>query len=90
MNMGKTVTPKYRLVVWDGKSKSVMSWRGQATGKRLENWIHGYINSLKPRGSNYHLSKSLGYMPIPNKANIVNQKTNTVVASWKAPKFMII
>lgn len=86
--MTKVTEPKYRLEVNDGKIEFMRAWEGKATEKRLGKYISAYIESLKVNGSNAHLSKALGYMPIPSEARIVNQKTSVVAAVWKAPQFM--
>lgn len=96
--MGKSYIPKYRLEIvshnpFTGARKvDKASWhhKGRITEKVLEKYMIEYIESLKPGGVNYHISKALGYMPIPTEACIVNQYTEEVVVSWKAPAFMVI
>lgn len=94
--MGRTVTCTYRLEVWEGRNKPVtpMCWNskgwGRPTKANLAKWVSKYIKSLQKGGANYHVSRSLGYIPVPTKAKIIRQKTGEVVATWLAPKFMVI
>lgn len=62
--MGKSVTPKYRLMVVEhGHYISPMAWNGRANEKRLADWIAKYIDSLKVGGCNEHLSKAIRIYP---------------------------
>ena len=88
--MGKTITPTYRLEMWDNGHKSQMAWSGRPSNKALAKWIQRYIKSLQKGGVNYHISLGKGYIPVPHKARIVRQKTGEVVSTWTAPKFMAI
>lgn len=88
--MGKTIIPTYRLEVYEKQHKQTLAWKGLASKKRLESWIHAYIKSLGVGGANYHISKSLGRMPIPTRARLVHQKTGREVVTWVAPAFMAI
>lgn len=94
--MGKSITPKYRIHVaernpFNGRNViNQMAWRGKASEKNLSEYITQYINSLKIGGVNEQISKMLGYIPVPNEAWIINQKTGETVVTWKAPKFMEI
>jgi hypothetical protein len=88
--MGKTTTPKYRLVLTDQAGSHVMIWRGRATDKRLERWVNDYTASLHNGGVNAHISKALGYIPVPSKARIERNTTGgQTVASWNAPMFWV-
>ncbi|MFA5049293.1 MAG: hypothetical protein WC516_09780 [Patescibacteria group bacterium] len=89
--MGKSITPKYRIEI-DYNDHRVWNCKeyGKPTEKNLIRYIELYIQSLKIGGCNEHISKMLGYMPIPNKAKIINQFTGDIVASWNAPMFMLI
>lgn len=49
--------------------------------------IQNYVDSLKIGGNNEHLSRELGYMPIPNKAILIDQRSMTIVEKWNAPMF---
>ena len=49
--------------------------------------IQNYVDSLKIGGCNEHLSKALGYMPIPNKAILIDQRSMTIIEKWNAPMF---
>lgn len=87
--MGRTSTPKYRVEVSDGKQMSLMTWGGKPTNKRLEEWVISYGKSFEHGEVNAHVSYSLGYIPYPVYARIVDQATERVVAIWEAPKFMV-
>jgi hypothetical protein len=99
--MGKTYTPMYRIELnyktmpglkQFGQTPS--EWKvkeyGKPTTANIETYIYKFIESLKPSGCNYHISQSLGYLPIPNAAKIIRQKSSKIVAEWKAPMFMVI
>ena len=87
--MGKTVTPKYRVRVFDQQGQFVTCWQGRATDKRLKEYIETYTASLKIGGCNEGVSRMYGFIPVPHKAQI---ETNVrgeghIVATWQAPKF---
>jgi hypothetical protein len=90
--MGKSITPAYRIEMTERRTMlTPMSWRseyGKPTAENLEKYVRKYIDSLKIGGTNQHVSLSLGYIPVPDSARIVRQKTGEVVATWKAPMFM--
>ena len=98
--MGRSFTTKYRLELFEIRPSdhhlitTKMCWqckeKGLATADNLVKYITALINSFKIGGVNEHVSNGIGYMPIPNEARIVNQRTGAIVAEWKAPKFMII
>lgn len=86
--MGKSVTPKYRLRVFDRNSSWIVSWQGKPTDKRLAEYIETYTASLKTGGANQHISQSLGFIPVPYKAQIErNTREGQIVATWQAPAF---
>ncbi len=92
--MGKSYKLKYRLEIWDNQGKHHIGWQtiynGIPNAKNLTKYIESYISSLKIGGINEHISKSLGYMPVPFKAQIINQNTGGVQAVWVSPEFMVI
>jgi hypothetical protein len=96
--MGKSTTPTYRVEIWDNANNKIVPMKstwdykyfGKPTNKKLEKYIVDYIESLKFGGVNYHISELCGFIPVPNKARIVNQFTNDVVSTWIAPMFMVI
>jgi hypothetical protein len=94
--MGRSYKVKYTVTIKDNSNAytTPMAWHSKDSGKpneaNLQAWIYKYIDSLKCNGCNYHISKALGYMPIPNNAFITNQFTGKIMATWKAPAFMII
>lgn len=97
--MGKVYTPKYRVEIYyynpysGTKVKQVAAWhyKGKITNKALERYIMDYIESLQPRGINFHVSKALNFIPIPIEAYIVNQwEGDKVVAEWHMPAFQVV
>jgi hypothetical protein len=89
--MGKTVTPKYRVRAFDQNGGFVASWQGRPSDERLREYIESYTASLKIGGVNERISKSLGYIPVPSRAQIeTNVKgQGTIVATWQAPMFWV-
>lgn len=95
--MGRSSTTKYAVEMqgttsrcWYVKNKYGRS-DGPPTPENLARYVQAYIDSLKPNGANYHISKALGYMPIPNWARIVlNGGNRPAVAEWKAPAFCLV
>jgi len=83
--MGRSRTTKYRIEM-DG---SHFCWHGRANDKALEKYVFDYADSLKLGGVNEHISKSLGYIPFPHKARIVDQSTGEVKAEWEAGMFQV-
>lgn len=88
--MGRSYTPAYRVEYSDQGGKHQTAWSGPTTIERLALWIQAGIDSMKVGGCNEHVSKSLGYLPVPHKARIIRQATGETVATWKAPAFMAI
>lgn len=89
--MGKSTIPKYKLIVFDRNGGYTASWSGKPTEKRLADYIDKYIQSLKIGGCNEHISKRLGFIPVPYKAMICyNYFGGARVAEWNAPMFMEI
>lgn len=86
--MGRVYKVKNRLELWDDQGKHQQAWRGRASDSALAQYIQDYIDSLQIGGVNEHISRSLGYIPVPHKAYIINQNTEKVVARWEAPAFM--
>ncbi len=101
--MGRSKTPKYVVVMeGTGVNSTPIAWHvgvtegnvpgyGKPTDANLAKYIAKYVESLKPGGANQHLMQAYGTKVIPNSARIVtNDGARTVVATWKAPKFMLI
>ena len=91
--MGKSITPTFRIeasagavipMIWDCKQD------GRPNAANLETLVLDYIVSTYPGHPNEHISRSLGYIPVPNWARVVRQKTGEVVAQWTAPVFMAL
>jgi len=84
-----TTTPTHRLELVEHGQQLTMAWKGRVSDARLQQWIEDYIDSLKIGGCNAHISLKLGYIPIPDKAQIVHQNSGDIVATWTAPAFMV-
>jgi hypothetical protein len=94
--MGKSITPKYRLEYYDNNRKImpyIQGWsckeHGRPTDKTLEKYLYSLGKSFEIGGVNKHISKSKGFILYPCKGYIIEQKTNQIVATWKAPMFMV-
>ncbi len=100
--MGRSRSWAYSVVVDSGVrgvAVTPMEWRvrggrttgpgyGKPTPENLAAYVDGYIKSLRADGSNAHISREYGFMPIPNWAQIVrNDGSRAVVANWIAPMF---
>ena len=77
---------KYIIVI-DGDKDSPI---GLSRKVVLKKYITEYIDSLKLGGNNEHVSKMLGYIPIPHSAELINQFTGETIDKWSASSFMII
>lgn len=98
--MGKSITPKYRIELWENRRTTwfpcsiQMCWfvknYGPVTNKNLERWIEKYNQSYQPGGVNWHVSERTGIVHYCHTAKIVEQKTGEVVAEYHAPAFMIM
>ncbi len=88
--MGKSVTPKDVVemegctsMAWWERERYGIPGKGKPTNENLEKYVQAYISSLQPEGCNKHISKALGYMPVPNWARIRhNCAGGEVVAEW--------
>jgi hypothetical protein len=89
--MGRSVTPTYRVEVWDGvkKTPDVMAWEGRASEALLGEWVYVYGKSFEHDGVNAQVSNMLGYIPYPTRARIVHQRSGEVKAEWKAAMFQV-
>jgi hypothetical protein len=94
--MGRTITPKYRLEYYDNHKQPYphkQTWdvktKGKTTDQNLEKYLIDFGKSFEVGRVNDHISKSIGYIPYPQKGRIINQRTNEIVAIWKAPMFMV-
>ena len=95
--MSKSITPKHIVIIterdpYTGMNRSSsFAWKGRVTDARLAEWVQAYCDSLKPDGANYHISRSLGYMPMPHAARIVtNDALKEVKASWQMAAFQVL
>lgn len=55
----------------------------------LEKDVRAMVESYKVGGVNDHIPSMYGFVPVPFKAELVNQKTGQVYV-WCAPTFMVI
>lgn len=88
--MGKSSTPTHRIEILQGKgSKVTMVWhkKGQITDKVLEEYIMKYAKSYEAGGCNYRISQDCGYIPYPTMAEVINQRSGQIKATWIAGKF---
>jgi len=90
--MGYSRALKYRLEIQETGKAGVASfpWEGRASLQNLVLWIAEYSKSLEPGGSNQHISQSLGYVPYPLAAQIINQKTGRITVSWQVSPVQLI
>jgi hypothetical protein len=101
--MGKSITPNYRVeyktnglnpidrlwkqMIWNVSSGPNRTGYGSPTVKNLEIWRKKYNASFEKCGVNFHVSESAGYVLRIFNCRIVNQRTENVVAEFKAPSF---
>lgn len=94
--MGKSYTPTFRVEYRDNASRTTsdMIWDcktdGQPTVANLEKWRQGYNRSFNHGGTNYHVSLSIGIIVHINKAWIVRQSTDEIVAATAMPTFEVV
>ena len=89
--MGKSKIVKYVVAVYENPNQLIPNrivYDGKPNKNGLDNWVDAYVQSLKSGGVNYHITESLGYIPIPCYAELIDQVHNSVVASRTAPMFM--
>lgn len=77
---------KYIIIIDGDKSSPI----GLTRKVSLKKYIYEYIDSLKIGGNNEHVSKMLGYIPVPHSAELINQFTGETIDRWSAPSFMVI
>lgn len=81
--------PNCTSMTWRVKAQYGIPGDGQPNDANLMRYLLAYVNSLKPGGSNYHVSKALGYIPYPTWARIVRQSDNKIMTSWVQPMFFV-
>lgn len=91
--MGKSITPKY-VVVIDGKEHEAMAWNSRQSGRptdaNLCEFVRVYGKSFELGQCNEHISMALGFIPYPSRAYIrPNSPGAGIVASWKAGMFQV-
>lgn len=82
--MGKSVVCRYRIEFDSGQPI------GLNKKVKLDDYVRALVDSYKVGGVNQHISKMLGYIPVPKTAKLINQYTGNVVETWEQPKFMVI
>jgi hypothetical protein len=82
--MGKSVLCRYRIE-FEGEAPI-----GLQRKVKLDEYIRALVDSYKVGGVNEHVSRTLGYIPVPKSAKLINQYTGKVVETWEHPKFMVI
>jgi hypothetical protein len=65
----------------------VFNWHGDATHRRLEQWIANYNASFNDGCPNEFTAGFRGYDPVPIRAMIAHKHTGTIVAQWTSPNF---
>lgn len=94
--MGRSYTPAYRVETNDRCVHGSMEWRcrrrgqvpgyGNPTEANLAKWVEKFNASLKPGGVNEHVGDRARVF----KAQIVDQFSGTVVATYEAPMFQVV
>ncbi len=67
-------------------------WRGKThpTNETLEHeMVNEWSKQYMPGGVNAHISKAIGYIPHPHRADVIDLDTGKVVASWEAATFQV-
>jgi len=82
--MGKSVVCRYRIEFDSGQPI------GLNRKVKLDDYILALVDSYKVGGVNQHVSKMLGYIPVPKSARLINQRTGRIVDTWEHPTFMVI
>lgn len=87
--MGKTITPKYRVVALDNFGKrQEFCWSGHATEKRLKEWRDRMNKSFRAGGTNEHVSREVGYVVQYGRCWIErNVPGGNKVVEFKPPMF---
>lgn len=101
--MGKTITPKYKVLVTEpvyvngqfrGSRTNTMSWDckryGRPTSENVKKYAITLGKSYEIGGVNEHISKACGAIPYPSSATVAyNYAGGATVAEWTAPMFMV-
>lgn len=87
--MGKSYTPTFRLEYKDqGGWQTQFYDKRRPTDDQLRRYLIDLVHSFYIGGINEHVSKSIGYIPMPTQARVIRQKTGEIVAKFNAPMFM--
>ncbi len=98
--MGRVITPKYRIeqaglnlhpthrlttsAEWDVRAY------GRPTRENIARFVEAQTRSFMSGGPNHSLAEEMGYLPVPSRVRVVEQKSGRVVAEWEAPAFMAL
>jgi hypothetical protein len=94
--MGRIRTPRYAVYYRTTNATfTPAAWNskvlGRPTDENLAKHIRSMIDSFKIGAPNEAVAIGLGFIPVPNAAEIRDQfNGNIVVAVWTAPMFMVI
>lgn len=93
--MGKTITPKYRVVVTGNfatfnKALTPFAWEGPATPARLEEFRQSMNRSFNKGGANFHVSQADGFIYHISKATLIRQSDDKVICEAVAPLFEVV
>ena len=85
----KSITVLRQVFIERGR-ESVHLYRGsEVTEEALYVEVVKYGKAFGPGGVNAHVGKSLGYIPYPTEAYIIDNQTGDVLVSWKAGMFQV-
>lgn len=74
----------------DGEWQNVwLDLFGEPNQENLMTALQSIVNSYKPGNCNAHISKSLGHIPFPTNAKVIDMKTGEIVVTWNAPMFQV-
>lgn len=78
--------------IWDVRTRGPYKGKGKPTPKNIEKWVIAYANSQKIGGCNDHISKDRGYIEVPTKVEIFDQRDAPrvrKVVEWTRPAFWV-
>lgn len=94
--MGTSTTPTYIVrhhycnPQGSLKIMECVSWKGKPSSNKLENQRVSMNQSLNVSGTNFHISKDLGYIPHIHKTELIrNDGSGSVVLTVTAPMFEV-
>lgn len=60
---------------------------GKPSTENIKKVVDGIIKGYKIGGCNERISIMLGFIPIPFKAHVIHQKSQSIIATWEASAF---